>query len=149
MALVDQALMAVHLLFAAVWTGSVVFVTWAVLPLARDGEVSPGPLRSVVARLRTLSRLAAVVLLLTGGHVASTIYTADSLFGSTRGHAVLGMVALWLALVALVEVGSGRLDDGLSVDKLREPARNATAVYRAAAVVSLLLLLDAGWLAGG
>lgn len=149
MALLDNAMFALHLLFAGVWTGAVVFVTLAVLPLARDGSANAAPLASVVAKLRNLSRVSALVMLASGGHMAGTLYTVERLTGETRGHLVLGMVALWLALVVLVEVGGGKLADGFDEKKVREPAREARPYFLAASVVSLLLLLDGGLLASG
>lgn len=138
---------ALHLAVAAVWTGSVLFFTRAVLPLGYDGDVDPAALASSLGRLVTLSRLSAVVLLLTGGHMAGSLYTATSLLESTRGHVVLAMVALWLALAGLVEAGAGRMRDGLSAGKVREPARNGRPLFLAASAVAVLLLLDAGYLA--
>jgi uncharacterized membrane protein len=151
MSLVDTAVYAVHLLFGGVWTGSVVFVTVAVLPTARDGLANAEPLAPVVGKLRNISRLSAVVMLLTGGHMAGAAadYTVESLTGTTRGHLVLGMVALWFLLIGLVEVGGGKLADGFEEMKVREPACEARPFLLAATVVSLLLLVDAGLLAGG
>jgi uncharacterized membrane protein len=151
MSLVDMAFYAVHLLFGGVWTGSVVFVTLAVLPTAREGTANAEPLVPVVSKLRNISRLSALVLLLTGGHMAAEAagYTVESLTGTTRGYLVLAMVALWFALIGLVEVGGGKLADGFDEMKVREPAREARPFFLAATVVSLLLLVDAGLLAGG
>ena len=151
MSLVDMAFYAIHLLFGGVWTGSVVFVTVAILPTAREGIANAEPLVPVVSKLRNLSRLSALVLLLTGGHMAAEAagYTFESLTGTTRGYLVLAMVALWFALIGLVEVGGGKLADGFEEMKVREPAREARPFFLAATVVSLLLLVDAGLLAGG
>jgi uncharacterized membrane protein len=151
MALIDTALYAVHLLVGGVWTGSVVFVTVAILPTARDGVANAEPLVPVVSKLRSLSRVSAVVVLATGGHMAAegAGYTVESLTGTTRGHLVVGMVVLWFVLIALVEVGGGKLADGLDEMKVREPAREARPFFLAGTVVSLLLLVDAGLLAGG
>ncbi len=143
MALVDTLVYGLHLLFAAVWVGSVAFVALVVLPLARGGGLNATPLGALVARLRTVSRASAVVLLLSGGHMAATAYTVESLFGSGRGHLVLAMVALWFALAALVEVGGARVEDGTDDKKVREPAREARPLFLAATVVGVLLLFDA------
>lgn len=145
----DLASNVLHVLFAGLWTGAVVFVTWSVLPLARDGDVQPGPVASIVGRLRNLSRLSALVLLLTGGHMAGTGYEFSGLIETTRGNLVLAMVALWLVLIVLVEVAGGRFASGLDAGKLREPARNVTRLFQLAAVVALGLLVVAGALAGG
>jgi uncharacterized membrane protein len=148
MALADALSSVVHLLFAGLWTGSVIFVAYGVLPTARAGEINAGPLAAITGKLTTVSRASSVVLFLTGGHLAGTGYTVESLTGSPRGHLVLAMVALWLVLTALVEVGAGTLRDGTGADKVRAPARNATRTFQAAALVALLLLLVAGALAG-
>jgi uncharacterized membrane protein len=147
--LVDAAAATVHLLFAGLWTGSVLFVTYAVLPTAVAGRIDADPLRTIVGRLTTVSRASALLLLLSGGHMAGTGYTAESLFGTGRGHLVLTMVLLWFLLAGLVEVGASRMRDGLDRQKVRSPARSARRLFQAAAVVALLLLVDAGLLAGG
>ena len=138
---------AAHLLVGALWTGSVLFAAAAVLPTARAGEVRPEPLAAVFGRLTTLSRASAVVMLLTGGHMAAQLYTFGTLVGSTRGHLVLAMTLLWLVMAGLVEVGNARMSDGLDAKKVRSPAREAGRFYRGAGVVAVLLLVDAGLLA--
>lgn len=144
-----------HLVFAAVWAGSVCYVALAVLPLARDGAFnSTKPLEVLSAKLTTISRICAVVLLLSGGHLAGRLYTigggdGPALFGSTNGRLVVLMVVLWLALAALVEIGAKRLETGLGAKKLREPARNALPLFRAAAVVAIGLLVVAGAITTG
>lgn len=149
MAAVDVAATTIHLLFAGLWTGSVLFVTYAVLPAAVAGDIGVAPLRTLVGKLTTVSRASALLLFLSGGHMAGTTYSVGRLFGSPRGHLVLTMVGLWFVLAALVEVGSSRMRDGLDDRKVRTPARDAQRLFQAAAVVSLLLLVVAGFLAGG
>jgi uncharacterized membrane protein len=145
----DTAMTTVHVLVGALWVGSVVFVTGAVLPAATDGALDAAPLATIADRLVFLSRGASVVMLLTGGHLAATGYTVASLTGTARGHLVLAMVALWLAFTALVEVGRSRLVEGLREKRVRAPAAAATGTFRAAAVVGVLLLVDAGLLSAG
>jgi uncharacterized membrane protein len=145
MSLLNAGVYAVHLVAAALWTGSVLFVSYAVVPMASDGELNAGPLGSLAGRLRTVSRTSALVLLLTGGHmaVAAAGYTVDTLLGSTRGHLLVGMILLWVALAGLVEVGAARLADGAGRQKVREPAREARRLLQGASVVAVLLLVDA------
>ncbi|MDG5758843.1 copper resistance protein CopD [Natronococcus sp. A-GB1] len=134
-----------HLVFAALWAGSVFYVAFVVLPLARDGAfTSTKPLETISSRLTSISRVSALVLLLTGGHLAGTRYTAEGLFNTINGQLVLAMVVLWLVLAGLVEVGAKRFESGLNGKKLREPAANALPLYRAGAVVAVLLLVVAG-----
>lgn len=139
---------AVHLVFAALWTGSVVFVTIGVLPTAMSGEGEPAPLSSMIDRLQTVSRTSALLLFLTGGYLAGSLYTVPSLTGSIRGYLVIAMLVLWFVLAALVEIGASKIQDGFDQQKLRGPAREARPFFLGGTVVSVLLLLDAGVLLG-
>lgn len=135
-----------HSVFAGLWTGSVLFVVLALLPMAREGEMNAAPLRSVAGWLTRISRLSALVLLLTGSHMAAVRHTGDSLTGTTGGRLVVGMVALWLVLAGTVEVGTSRLRDGTERDKVRQPAREAWRLFVVAALAAALLLVVAGLL---
>ncbi|MFP4625687.1 MAG: transporter [Natronomonas sp.] len=141
---VDSTMYLLHGLFAALWTGSVLFVAIAVLPAAGDGAFGPDAFRMIVGRLRWITRTSALVTLLTGGHMAGTFYTVDSLTGTGRGHLVLTMVALWLLLAAVVEIGSARAARSLDRGKKREPARLAKPFYYVGAASSIGLLVVAG-----
>lgn len=144
MALIDTALTTVHLLVGALWVGSIVFFAVVVLPAARGGGLDAAPLGSMLQSLTRGSRVASVLMLLTGGHLAGTYYTFGGLSSTTNGNLVVAMVVLWVALTALVEIGGGRLRDGVDELKVREPADAALGFYRAAAVVGGLLFLTAG-----
>lgn len=145
----DTAMTTLHVLVGALWVGSVVFVAVAILPAAAGGALDAAPLETIADRLVYLSRGASIVMLLTGGHLAGAGYTAASLTGTSRGHLVLAMLVLWLAFAALVEIGRSRLVDGLREKRVRAPASAATGVFRAAALVGVLLLVDAGLLSSG
>ena len=147
MALVDTVLATVHLLVGALWVGSVAFFAAAVLPTARDGAIDAAPLESLVTTLLRWSRVAALLMLVTGGHLAATGYTADTLASTTDGNLVVAMVVLWLVLAGLVEAGGGRLRDGVERKKVREPAAIALGFYRGATVVGVLLFATAGAIA--
>lgn len=144
MAPIDTAVNAVHLLVAGLWAGSVLFVAGGLLPAARDGDLGATVLQGLIGRFRTGSRIAALLLLLTGGHLAGTRYTAETLLGSTRGYLVVAMVVLWLAMTGLIEVGSGRLVDGTNDRTVRGPAREATPFFAAATVAAVGLLVIGG-----
>lgn len=134
-----------HLVFAALWAGSVFYVAFVVVPLARDGEfTSTSPLEVISSRLTTISRISSIILLLTGGHLAAAGYTADSLFSELQGQLVLLMVGLWLVLTGVVEVAASRFESGLDGKKIREPANDSLGLFRLAAVVGIALLLVAG-----
>jgi predicted tellurium resistance membrane protein TerC len=122
-----------HLAFGGLWTGSVLFVAVGVLPAASGSYA----LDRVLDRLAWVTRASALVVLLTGGHLFATGYTVGSLTASTRGLLVLAMVALWLALTALVEAGVARGEEG------------GVRLLQGGAVVAILVLVDAGLLAGG
>lgn len=129
MAIADLVSSSIHVLFAGLWTGSVLFVTLAGVP------------ENGIDRLRQISRSSALLLLLTGGHLAGVRYGGGALTGTTRGWAVIAMVLLWLALGGLVEVAASRHEAGGS--------EASSPLFLAAAVTAVLLLLDAGLLAGG
>jgi len=148
MSAVDAAIYGIHLVFAGLWSGAVLFMTYAVLPTAMNGESGPGPLSYIVGKLQTVSRASALLLLLTGGHLAGTKYTGASLLGTGRGHLVLTMVVLWFLLAGLVEVGASKLTDGFDQQKVRQPARDARPFLLGASLVAVLLLLDAGAILG-
>ena len=143
---VDTAMYTVHTAFAALWSGSVLFVVAAVLPLAMDANVSPAAFGSVVSKLQWVTRVSALLMLLTGGYLAGTGYDAAKLTGTTSGYLVLTMVALWLGLAATVEIGSARAQRGVNEKKIREPARDARPFYLAAAVLAVGLLVVSGLL---
>jgi hypothetical protein len=136
------------MLFAAVWTGSVLFMTYGILPVARAGDIDTDPFADITSRLLTLSRVSALVLFLTGGHLAGVLYTVESLTGSTRGYLVIAMLVLWLALAGLVEVGTSRISDGLRERKVRTPAEKGRPFFLAGSVAALGLLVNAGLLLG-
>lgn len=146
MSLLDAAMNAIHLGFAGIWVGSVVFVTVTVLPLARRGAFDAAPLETITSRLQWLSRLSALLLFVSGGHLAGTRYTVDSLFGSAQGTLVLAMLSLWFLLALLVELGSKKLATGFAQKKVRQPAGEARPYFLAASLVGVLLFVDAGLL---
>jgi uncharacterized membrane protein len=127
----------IHFFVAALWTGSVLFFGFFVLPTS-----GPNLSGALLDRFAMLSRGSAVLLLLTGGHMAAASYTQSSLLTSGRGHVVLGMLVLWLVLMGLLEVGNARVEDGTV-------GASATRVFQAAGFVAVLLLVDAGLLLTG
>ncbi|SDJ80734.1 hypothetical protein SAMN05216226_109162 [Halovenus aranensis] len=141
---VEVAAWVAHSLFSGVWTGSVLFLALAVLPLARDGSLNAAPLESLVGKVKTISRVSALAMLLTGGHMAGTKYTSESLFETESGWLVLTMVTFWFLLMATVEVGGSKLIDGTERDKVREPAAAARPFLLTASVCAVALLVTAG-----
>ena len=144
---VDVLMWSLHTAFAGAWTGSVLFFFAAVLPAASSGVIDGATLSAISTKLRWLTRAGVVVFVATGGHMAGTRYTFDSLLGSGRGHLVVTMIVLWFVLTALVEIGGSRIDDAGSSG----PAAAAAArpAFIAAGIVAVGLLIDAGILASG
>ncbi|WP_435317127.1 transporter [Haloarchaeobius sp. TZWSO28] len=147
-ALLDLVMRMLHSVTAAVWAGSVLFLTLGLLPSALDGSLNASPMESIVGRFRWVTRGSAVVLFVTGGHLAGTLYTIGdgggfSLFGSARGHLVLTMLGLWLVLTGLCEVGASKLADGFSEKKVRSPAAAAKPFLYGASLVAVALLVVA------
>lgn len=141
---VEVAAWVVHSLFAGVWTGSVLFLTFAVLPLARNGTLNAAPLSAVAGKIKLVSRTSALLLFVTGGHMAAQRHTGETLFGTEAGWLVLAMVTFWFLLMATVELGAKRLTDGTDRDKVREPATAARPFFLAASLFAASLLVLAG-----
>lgn len=133
-----------HLVFAAVWAGSVVFVAWGVLPAVANGSISAGSLKSISRRLVLLSRVSAVVLLVSGGLMASRY--GDAIASTTPGYLVLAMTVLWLLLIGFVELAGRTLFEALDDGEVRDAVGASRGRFRTAGVVALLLLVDAGLL---
>jgi putative copper export protein len=146
MVALGQVLNSIHLVAAGLWAGAVLYATVGLLPLARAGDIDVAPTQTLLARLAWLSRGSSLVLLLTGSHLALTRYPGDALLGTGRGHLVVTMVLLWVALSGLVEVGTSRFTDALDRQKIRTGADDARRFFRLASVVAVALLLLGGWL---
>lgn len=146
MSLLDALMNGIHLGFAGLWVGSVIFLTGAILPLAREGAFDAAPLEAVTAKLQWISRLSVLLLFASGGHLAGARYTAGSLLGSPQGYLVLLMIGLWFVLALLVELGSKRLASGFAERKVRQPAIEARPYFLAASLVGVLLFVDAAFL---
>ncbi|MFA9515614.1 transporter [Halopenitus sp. H-Gu1] len=144
---VSATVWTLHVVFAAFWTGSVLFVAATVIPAGATGDIGSDALSSIIGRLRTVTRVSAFVSFLTGGYMAGATYTVEQLTGTGRGHLVLTMLVLWFVLAGLVEAGSSKLRSGIDAGKLREPVRNSRSLFLAAAAVSILLLITGGVLA--
>lgn len=143
---VDTAMYTIHTAVSALWVGSVFLVAVAVLPLAMDGELSPAAFGSVVSKLQWITRISALLLFVTGGHLAGTLYTAETLTGTTSGYLVLLMLFFWLGLAAVIEIGSARAKRGIEDNKIREPARDARPFYLLGVLFAIGLLVTAGLL---
>ena len=146
---VDSIMQILHVLFAGLWTGSVLFVVGAVLPAASAGSISSTAMSTMTTRLAWLTRISALVFVATGGHLAGTRYTSETLFSTGRGQLVVAMLVLWLVLTALVEIGCTRLGGSDAPANVQTAVDNTRPIFLAAGAVAVLLLVDAGLLAAG
>ncbi len=152
MSLVNAAMIAIHLVFGAIWIGSVVFVTLGVLPLARDGNLDRTPLRAVLGRLLWIVRLGALAMLVSGSYMMThqnNYFDTDVLLSTGTGHAVVAMIVLWLTLIVLLEVSIRRIRSGLDANLVREPARDGQRWFYLASLVGVALFIDGALIAAG
>jgi hypothetical protein len=147
MALIDTAFSMLHVLFAGLWAGTTVFYAWRIHPLLSDGDLGVTPAMSITTGLRWLTRIGAVVFVVTGGHMAGTGYGDGRLFNDPMGHAVLGMLALWLVVTGLLEMSLGKVQTELGDGHIQTAGRENETLVRVAAVLSVVLLLLGGYLA--
>jgi len=146
---VDSIMQILHVLFAGLWTGSVLFVVGAVLPAASSGSISAAAMSTMTTRLAWLTRVSAVVFVATGGHLAGTRYTSETLFATGRGQLVVAMLVLWLVLTGLVEIGCKRLGGSKAATNVQQAVDETRPIWLAAGAVAVLLLVDSGLLAAG
>jgi hypothetical protein len=156
----------VHVVAAAFWTGAVLYGVYAVLPPALAGDLPPAGFERTVDGLLRVTRWTGLALPATGLYQIWVLYPLPRLVGTTRGHLVLAMLALWTVMNGVVETGVYRMltDDGAAVgvgtyvaEGFRLPADadvpRLAAVGRpyllGAAALAVLLLVDAALLAGG
>ena len=140
------AVLVIHMVFAGLWTGGTLLLVGAVLPAARRGLVGGDGLALIVKRFSYATMASVVVLLLTGGHLAGTLYTVESLQSTGRGHLVLTMTGLWLALAGSLHLGANRLTGALEASDARTAVEQTNGWFLAAGVIAVLLLVIAGML---
>ena len=146
MTVLDVTIEVLHTLFAGLWAGGVLVMAGLVLPAARDGHLSEAGLRWVAKRFTYLTLASVGVLFLTGGHMAGTRYTFESLQGTGRGHLVVTMLGLWFVLAGLLHVGTHGLTDELDSGSVESAVAATATWFNASAVVALALLVVAGLL---
>ena len=139
--MIDTVMVAIHLVFGAIWVGAVAFVTLAILPLARDGELDSAPLAATLKTLVRISRLSALLMLVSGSHLMGTggYFELEQLLETNRGIAVVVMLLLWFALIVIIEISTKRINSGLDANLLRDPARDGLKWFYVATVIGVLL----------
>lgn len=136
----------IHTIFAALWTGGTLMVAGAVIPAARSDLLSTEGLTLIAQRFWYLTVASVFLLLFSGGHLAGTLYTAESLQGTSRGHLVLSMVNLWLILAVVLFFGFRRLTSRSPETSAVAAATQARPWFLGGSGVSLALLIVAGLL---
>jgi uncharacterized membrane protein len=137
--------MTIHTIFAALWTGGTLMVAGAVIPAARSELLSTEGLTLITRRFWYLTVGSVLLLLFSGGHLAGTLYTAETLQSTGRGNLVLAMVGLWLVLAVVLFFGFRRLASN-QPESAVAPATKARPWFLGASVVSIALLVVAGLL---
>lgn len=138
--------MVVHFLFAALWTGGTLLVAGTIIPAARNDLLSGEALLLVKRRFAYLTGASVLLLLFTGGHLAGTLYTAESLQSTGRGQLVLTMVGLWLLLAVVLYGGFRQLTGLLEDQSAATAATNARPWFLGGSAISIALLIVAGLL---
>lgn len=146
MAVLDTIIGVLHMLFAGLWAGGVLVMAGLVLPAARKGHLNEAGLRAIAKRFTHLTLASVAVMFVTGGHLAGTLYTFESLQGTGRGHLVLTMVALWFVLAGLLHFATRGLTSALDSGSVEDAVAASSTWFNASAVVALALLVIAGLL---
>lgn len=157
MTAVLDIVIAVHMLFAALWTGGTLLISGSVIPAARRELLGLEALGLITNRFSYLTIGSVLLLLFSGGHMAGTLYTAETLFSTDRGMLVMTMVGLWLLLTIVLSIGLLRLRTTPPEPTKESQTKTETAVaariatkarpwFLTGSVVSIGLLVVAGQL---
>ncbi|RBI59488.1 hypothetical protein DMJ13_23080 [halophilic archaeon] len=141
-----DVVLTVHTIFAALWTGGTFVLAGAVLPAARGDLLSKQALELITRRFWYLTIASVFLLLFTGGHLAGTLYTVESLQSTGRGHLVLTMVGLWLFLGVVLYGGFRQIASLTAEQTATAAATNAHPWFLSGSVISIALLTIAGLL---
>lgn len=147
MSTVYTVMNALHLLFAGIWAGATVFFAWRVRPLASNGDIGVQPLLAMGSGLRWITRISAVVFVVTGGHMAATRYGDGALLSTSRGQVVVSMLVLWLVVTGLLEMALGKMETELGEGRIQTAGRAVRLPLLASAVLLSVVLLLGGYLA--
>jgi uncharacterized membrane protein len=146
MSIIDTTMRVVHVLFAGAWTGGTLLMATVVLPAAQNGRLGASALEWILDRFTYVTLASVGLLFVTGGHLAGTGYTFEALFGTGRGHLVLGMLGLWFVLAGILHVGTRGIQKELDGGNVETAVDAGLTWYRLGGVVAALLLVVAGLL---
>lgn len=138
--------MTVHTIFAALWTGGTILFAGAVIPAARSEMLDREALTLITKRFSYLTIASALLLFLSGGHLAGNLYEFETLTSTLRGNLVLTMVSLWLILAVVLFIGYRRLTNTPAEETAVTAATKARPWFLSGSVVSIALLIVAGLL---
>lgn len=141
-----ETVLTIHTILAALWTGGTVVIAGTVIPAARRELLQSNGLTLIARRFWYLTVGSVLLLLFSGGHLAGTLYTVETLQATGRGHLVLTMVGLWLVLALLNFFGFRRLTGASSNQSVAAAAIRARPWFLGGSVVSIALLVVAGLL---
>ncbi|HLQ71267.1 MAG TPA: hypothetical protein VK142_05660 [Bacillota bacterium] len=99
-----QIVLSIHILFAIIWVGGVLFVGWGVYPVATKLSLNAQRqfLHDLLSWTHHLFTLTGMIVILTGiilGTILGPIHTWDTLFSTTYGH--IWLTALIIATITL------------------------------------------------
>ncbi|EMA36903.1 hypothetical protein [Halococcus hamelinensis] len=146
MASIHDVAMTVHTIFAAIWTGGTLVIAGAVIPAARNELLSIDGLTLIARRFWYLTVGSVLLLMFSGGHLAGTLYTVETLQSSSRGNLVLLMVGLWFVLAVVLFFGFRRLTSSKPGQSAVVAATKARPWFLGGSVVAIALLIIAGLL---
>lgn len=149
--MIDTVMVAIHLVFGAIWVGAVAFVTLAILPLARNGDLERPAFEGALSWLLRITRVGALLLVVSGSHLMGTrnYFDMDRLLETGRGHTVLAMLVLWFVLIVIIEVSTRRMRSGLEAGLLRDPANDGLRWFYGATLVGVTLFVLGAMLTTG
>ena len=143
---IHDVAMTVHTIFAAIWTGGTLVIAGAVIPAARSELLSTDGLTLIARRFWYLTVGSVLLLLFSGGHLAGTLYTVETLQSSSRGNLVLLMVGLWFILAIVLFFGFRRLTNTKPEQSAVVAATKARPWFLGGSIVAIALLIIAGLL---
>lgn len=144
--MIADVVMIVHTMFAAIWTGSTLLVAGAIVPATRRELLSEEAITLIARRFWYLTITSALLLFFSGGHLAGTRYTVETLQSTGRGHLVLTMVGLWFVLTVVLYLGFRQLTRISQEKSMATAATAARPWFLGASAVSIALLVVAGLL---
>lgn len=149
MSVIDTTVVTIHNLFAALWIGSVLFVTYALVPAAREGNVRTATFRGVLEKLTTVTRVSALFLVLSGIYITVDLYTVERLTETTSGYLVIAKVVLWFGLAGVVEAAVGRLRTELNEQQLENAVETVSPLFYVASGLAILSIVAVALLTTG